>query len=217
MVLHRVCPGCRRARGAVCARCLARCDRIGRIEGLAGLDGAGALVRYDPTVQRMIVAAKNQGRRDVLRQLGALLAGSAPAAVTASPTLVTWIPASRVGRRRRGYDQSEILAGAVAAALGLSCRRLLGRRRGRGQTGRDRLQRLDGPVFLPIRPAFGSAPESVLLVDDVITTGASMAEAARQLRSGGIRSVFGLSVAWTANEAEAAAGRVISGSHRQRA
>jgi predicted phosphoribosyltransferase len=58
------------------------------------------------------------------------------------------------------------------------------------------------------------AASTVILVDDVITTGASMAAAAGALRSIGVQSVIGLAIAWNASEAEVAAGRVLGADAR---
>ncbi len=247
-MLHRVCPQCRRNGGAVCPSCLDEIQVVGRVCGLPGLDSAVVLCRYDGPARRMVLAAKNRGRRDVLDQLAALLAGElsslgelpslgglADVGRYGPPPLapvVTWIPASRSGVRHRGYDQGQLLARAVAGQHGIAHRRLLARGRGRSQTGRDRPQRLDGPAIRPVtrratRPAARLmnrslarraprpvAASTVILVDDVITTGASMAAAAGALRSIGVQSVIGLAIAWNASEAEVAAGRVLGADAR---
>ena len=94
--------------------------------------------------------------------------------------VVTWAPTSTARRRRRGFDQAEILARAVAAHLGLPCRRLLERDGTTpAQTGRGRRDRLSGPRFR-VHPR--AAGRRVLVVDDVVTTGATLDSARRWLR-----------------------------------
>ncbi len=216
MLFDRGCPGCGRRRpGArpICGICLADVGPVGPIPGPAGLDATIVLLRYQRSVPAIVVAAKNGGRRDALHQLGSMLAELVvpqPASVASGPSavdVVTWVPASRRGVRRRGYDQGRILARAVARAAGLPSRRLLLRSRSPSRTGRGRQERLGGP---PLRAPIGSPPH-VLLVDDVITTGESMAAAADALRLAGARRVIGAAVAWSADDEEIAAASAATG------
>lgn len=108
--------------------------------------------------------------------------------------IVTWAPTSSVRQRQRGYDQSELLARAVATRLGIKCRRLLYRDRSAPQTGRNREQRLHGPIFRarPMR-----RPYRVLVIDDVVTTGSTLRAAAHALDLAGAKEVCLLAVAAT--------------------
>lgn len=101
--------------------------------------------------------------------------------------VVTWAPTSARRRRRRGFDQSELLARAVARRLGLPCRRLLKRDRSRHQTGRNRQERLHhGPVFTA-RPL--PRPCRILVIDDVVTTGSTLRAAGHALDLAGAAKV----------------------------
>ncbi|MBJ7425748.1 MAG: ComF family protein [Ilumatobacteraceae bacterium] len=108
--------------------------------------------------------------------------------------IVTWAPTSSSRRRGRGYDQSELLARAVARQLGIPCRRLLYRDHSRPQTGRTRQERLHGPLFRarPLRRAV-----SVLVIDDVVTTGSTLKAAAHALELAGAHQVGLFAVAAT--------------------
>jgi predicted amidophosphoribosyltransferase len=109
--------------------------------------------------------------------------------------LVTWAPTSASRRRERSYDQAEVLARAVAWRLGVPCRRLLRRADGSPpQTGRTREERLDdGPAFEARRRVRGT----VLLVDDVVTTGATLRAAEAALRAAGAEAVHCVAAAAT--------------------
>jgi predicted amidophosphoribosyltransferase len=123
--------------------------------------------------------------------------------------VVTWAPTVRRRVRRRGFDQARLLARAVARELGVSARRLLVRADGPSQTGRSRLARLAGPRFRPV----GRPRGRVLLVDDVITTGATLSAAAEVLLASGSGAVVGLVAARTALKCGSPTAET-SGSHR---
>jgi len=102
--------------------------------------------------------------------------------------VVTWVPLARERLVRRGYDQARSLAAPVAVRAGVPCRALLRRTsstppqaRRRGAERRTALRL----AFAPTR----SAPGRVLLVDDVLTTGATASGCARALRDAGAREV----------------------------
>lgn len=112
---------------------------------------------------------------------------------------VTWIPAAAKNKRRRGYDQAEMLARAVAQVTDLPCRKLLKRARDLPQGDRELKGRLQGPSLAPAGNLLASCslsiPQSVLLVDDVVTTGSSLRRAAEALRQAGIPRIGAIAVA----------------------
>lgn len=146
-----------------------------------------ALVAYDGPARELIAQLKYRNRRAALSWLAAGMAALVSSWVDiAGPDLVTWAPTSPDRVRRRGFDQAELLAFAVARRLGVPCGRLLVRLPGPPQTGRSRSERWCLPRFAA---APGRAPPSVLLVDDIATTGATLAAAARALRGAGVEQV----------------------------
>jgi predicted amidophosphoribosyltransferase len=108
-----------------------------------------------------------------------------------SVDLITWVPASPARRRRRGFDQGELLARAIGRRCRRPVRRLLARCDDVAQTSRDLEGRLQGPEFSPTgrRLRFGPA---VLLVDDVVTTGSTLRAAGSVLLLRGAGSVTAL-------------------------
>ncbi|MFZ9232109.1 MAG: ComF family protein, partial [Ilumatobacteraceae bacterium] len=144
-------------------------------------------VEYRGAVRDMVAEFKFRSRRRAARSLAERLVTDIRRDPS-SPSIdvVTWAPTSRRRAGARGYDQSELLARIVARRLGVPCRRLLERERGLAQTGRSRGDRLQGPVFRarPMKDAL-----DVLVIDDVVTTGATLRAAAHALRLAGAADV----------------------------
>ena len=112
-------------------------------------------------------------------------------------TVLAWIPRSRKSVKRHGFDQAELLARAVAREAGLAAVPLLKRR----FDGTQQKELSASARSRNLRGAFALNEDArglrVILVDDVVTTGASMAEGARLLRRGGAHSIWGLCIATT--------------------
>jgi predicted amidophosphoribosyltransferase len=189
MLFSAACVGCGRLGDDLCAGCVGLLDPLGAIPPPAGIDRCEALFAYEGVGRQAVVALKFRHRRSLGHRLaGALAARVGDAGVDA----VTWVPTSARRRRQRGYDQARLLARGAADELAAPLVPCLARRGG-AQTGRARVERLDGPRF----DAVGRVPPRVVLVDDVLTTGASLRIAAASLRGAGARSVTALVVART--------------------
>jgi predicted amidophosphoribosyltransferase len=108
------------------------------------------------------------------------------------PNAVVPVPPGPWRWRWRGFDPAEELAIAVSQRSGLPLLDCLRRSGGRRQVGRRRAERLADPprVWLSEPP-----PDTALVVDDVWTTGATLAACARALRDGGSRRVIALTLA----------------------
>jgi predicted amidophosphoribosyltransferase len=159
-----------------------------------GLSACRALLAYEGPARDVVARLKYRNARS---SLSWLVEGMACLVQPHdAPVAVTWAPTTPVRRRGRGFDQGEVLARRLAARLGLACPRLLARLPGAPQTGRSSTQRRIGPRFHVRASAVRRVPDgAVLLVDDVITTGATMSAAALALREAGLRSVIGLAAA----------------------
>lgn len=186
MLFERNCPGCGRPARTICADCVQMLVRAGAVH-VDGATWAKAAVVYDDLAASLILAGKNRGRRDILRHLAQALVPAVPP----STQVITWVPANTARRRERGYDQGKIIAGTVARAVGLPAQQLLRRQAGPSQVGQNRAGRLAGPYL----KCSATDLTEILLVDDVMTTGASLTTATAALKDGGAHTVWALTVA----------------------
>ncbi|HEX5041452.1 MAG TPA: double zinc ribbon domain-containing protein [Candidatus Polarisedimenticolaceae bacterium] len=208
----------RHARGA-CLSCWGRlrplravCGRCGEPTGTSdllaprGLPCAGCLltggpedvtavrpaVLYDGVARAFLLGAKLRGRPELLALFGAQLASLLAAGGFARGCgVVVPVPSHPMVRLRRGFDPAREIARPVAKALGLPLVSPLRRKLRRGGPAK-RLSaaaraRLLAQAFQP--RSRGSLPPVVLLVDDVLTTGATAASCARALRALGVEEV----------------------------
>ena len=187
---HFTCPRCTSTVGehtdvsAGCPRC--RDDRF-------HFDSAFRLGPYDGLLRDMILAMKHRTGETLSECVGRLWARHHADRFRAlGVTVVIPVPLHWWRRLRRGYNQAETLAAALARQLGVEHRpRSL--RRIRPTRYQSRLAESDRRTN--VRGAFGVSRsarlkgEIVLLVDDVLTTGSTASEAARSLRQGGATTV----------------------------
>jgi len=200
------CPVCNALGPAPCARCAAELRHAPALPPPAGLVSFRALLRYEDAGRELVARLKYRNARATIVWLAMHLAGLVPASLllldpAAVTIAVTWAPTSPLRRRERGFDQAELLARAVAGRLGVPAVRLLERGPGPPQTGQSGEARRRGPPFQPRLPRRSPVPARVLLVDDVVTTGATMESAARALLAAGVGEVHGLAAARTPRRA----------------
>src|SRR4051812_39574321 len=189
MLLGSRCTACLHPGRLLCPVCADDLKPPGIVPAPAPLAGVIALFAYESAGRRIVVNLKFRNHRRLVTQLAEALASLAPVGVD----VVTWAPTSADRRRRRGFDQAQLLARAVARALQRPCRPLLRRGPGGPQTGRSQAERCAGPRF-DAAPVHGS---TVLVVDDVVTTGATLGAAARALTDAGAAMVLGAALAAT--------------------
>jgi predicted amidophosphoribosyltransferase len=191
-VFPGACPGCGRPAEPVCARCAASLTAPPAAPPPPGVDAWVAAFAYDGVARELVARAKYRGRHAALPWLAAAIVdalGPLPLPVD----IVTWVPTDRARRRARGVDHARRLAVAVARCSGLAARALLTRDPGPPQTGLSLAQRGIGPSIR----ARSRSPGRVLVVDDVATTGASLARAASALRAAGAVTVIAATAART--------------------
>jgi ComF family protein len=190
----------RRLEEPLCRRCGAEvesarneCACRGRLKSLARVRSAAS---YEGPLELALQRFKYQGWRRLAGPLALLVAERLVVEGLAAPWAVA-VPLHTSRLRQRGFNQSELLATELRRRLSLAKPpgELVRTRATPPQVGHDRRWRLDN-----VRGAFvwrGAPMEarSILLVDDVATTGATLEACAAALRAGGSGPVMGVSVA----------------------
>lgn len=192
-----LCPACRRDlpwNRSACARCglplprpAPRCGRC--LVGRPAQASTHAVFCYAPPLDRLLPRLKFHGDLAAGRLIAGLLAQSLAGAP--QPGALVPIPLHRQRLRQRGYDQALELARPLARTLGLPLLAdALQRVRATAPQSELGARARRGNVRGAFRLSTGiSLPAHVALFDDVMTTGATLAEAARLLRRAGVARV----------------------------
>jgi ComF family protein len=160
---------------------------------------ARAALRYDDASRGLIIAFKHADRTDAAPALGRWLA-QAGAELLQDADLIAPVPLHRWRLFRRRYNQAGLLATHVARAAGKPlCADLLTRKRATPSQGRmgaaQRRENVAGAFIVTPRHRLALTGRHVLLIDDVLTTGATAGACARTLLAGGAAAVDLLTLA----------------------
>lgn len=197
LVLPDDCCGCGRAGPTLCGTCRTTLEPEPFQRGAGGVPVTSALV-YDGVVRRVVVAMKNEGRTSCAGPLAvALRASIGLAAGERDGLLLVPMPTTRRSRVERGYDPVRLLL-RRARLPHHDVLRLV--RRPGDQVRLGRAARFAN-VAAGMRAGRDLTGARVLLVDDVVTTGATLGEAARAVRAAGGAVIGAATVAATPRRA----------------
>ncbi|MDP3208693.1 MAG: phosphoribosyltransferase family protein [Rhodoglobus sp.] len=187
------CSGCGAEDRSLCPQCRAALAPEVTQRVTDGLRAHTALL-YEGRVRRVILAFKEQGRTDAAPALARPLAAAIAAAVAPAPAAeLVCVPTTRSAYRRRGYDPVRLLLRRAGLR---SCRELVHARAAATQKAlgvEERASNLRG-AFAARRRLDG---RTFVLVDDILTSGATLAEAARAIRAAGGEVVGAATMAFT--------------------
>ena len=181
-----------RNESGICHRCGTELPEYEQQRFVRELNGFCILWYYEDRVRESLLRFKFHNRPDYADVYGPILAMKIQQRFP-DADLLTWVPVSKVRRKERGYDQSELLAAAAAKELGIPAIRLLNKFRDNpAQSGLDSAEARKNNV----RDAYRVCPDAdvsgkrMILVDDILTTGATAGECARLLRQAGAAKVY---------------------------
>lgn len=164
------------------------------------LDSWAAVWYYEENVRRSLVRYKFYGARSYASVYGRLLAMKLSEQHPDGVDILTWVPVSPIRKFFRGYDQVELLAYAVGSELGITPVRTLNKIRHNRTQSRIRGEAKRRANVLGAYKVTDPAVvrgKTIVLLDDIITTGATIGECARMLLTAGALEVHGGAVAAT--------------------
>ena len=202
LLFPRKCAFCRRLTqngASVCPLCKEKLPYTGYSarQDFPHLDACYSPLYYTEAVRQSLLRYKFGGLRMYASVYGEFLAKCIDENHISCDS-ITWVPLSRMRLRKRGYDQARLLAENLAGRLSIPCVPTLRKIRNnprQSATGNAEKRRRN------VRGVYAALPEAdvhgktLLLVDDIVTTGATLSEAASVLQKAGAASVIGLTLA----------------------
>jgi ComF family protein len=195
-----LCAACGSVAGAaepLCGRCRAALRWLGASVARAGPLSVWAPVAYEGPARALVRGLKFASLVKAADTMAAHIAANAPPGWLRHGRLVP-VPLHPARMRTRGYNQAERLAAAVGSRIGLPVDDCLARAGpATTQVGRDRAERLSGIAGAVTLREGGEPPARAIVVDDVMTTGATLAACANALTAAGTADAVGLAYART--------------------
>jgi len=181
-----------RSESLLCSRCGRRLAASAPLSGGGppGLDRAWSSAPHEGVARELVAALKFRRLLPVAGLMAERVHWLAPAGLLSGR--IVPVPTAALRTLRRGFDPAGEIAAALAERLDVPVASCLARRGGGRQVGRRRAQRIGHPPQIVAR---GEVPRSVLLVDDVLTTGATLSACAATLRAHGAVRVVAITFA----------------------
>ncbi len=196
------CAFCRRLtqqRAAVCPRCADRLPytHTASRQDFPGLEGCWSALYYVDAVRSSLLRYKFGGLNLYAKPYGEILAKCIDENKISCDS-ITWVPLSRQRLHRRGYDQAKLLAQETARILDIPCVPMLRKIRNNppnSGTGKAEQRRRNVKNAYAVLDGAEIRGKRILLIDDIVTTGSTLCECAKVLKSAGASSVLGATLA----------------------
>lgn len=198
LIFPKFCVGCQRLDTYLCVNCYQSINFYsfssqGQIEP-AFINELFILAHYEGVIKKLILELKYHGVKDIGKTLAKMIHY---ALYLPTVDVMTAVPLHPQRERERGFNQAHQIAQALGEIKHIPVEILLQRTRhlspqAKIKNKQERLSRLKNS-FEPVKSQFSY--ESVLIIDDVTTTGATLNECAKALKQAGVKKVYGLAIA----------------------
>lgn len=209
------CPSCRElylaSKMAICPECSLEAEKCGCMPSFLKKDKALGLRRlffYDkkksgePQNRLIYYLKRNKSKRAsffVARELTSLINAERARLDSDGELVILALPRSRRAFFEYGFDQADMLCRAVSELSSIEyCKKLIRRRKGRQQkklTAGERRKNIKNLIYLDKNEIERIKGKTVILIDDVVTTGASMSACIQALKEQGIKNVVCIAIA----------------------
>ncbi len=153
---------------------------------------------YENSVREALLRYKFYQLTAYAAPLGKLISECVAEYIDAQVDIISWVPLSKKRLRSRGYDQARLLAETVSEELGIPCVPVLRKKKdtapqSRTGSAEKRKKNISGAYEVIDKNLIDG--KTILLIDDIVTTGSTFAECARTLGRGGADKVYCAAVA----------------------
>lgn len=212
LIMPIECLGCGTESDWICADCrrilrpqreeLCFCGKVGE-DGLCDkhrekleLNGLTTLFSYaEPAIRELIHQLKYRGHTDAVTFFAQKYQKKVLARLPRGDWVVTAVPLSKERQRGRGFNQSAMLAKKLTEPVYEYAELLIKKRETKPQVKLNKTQRQKNLLRCFALKKGVEVPEQVILVDDVITSGSTLKEAAKVLRKAGVQQIWALTIA----------------------
>lgn len=182
----RLCPGAH-----LCSECQDALDAIKLPDDLAAEGDTRSVYRYDGVARELVIQLKDQCVEDAASVLAQEMARAVRSMELPDNAVLTWVPMPDIRKKKRGIDHGRVLCQAVAHRTGLPVQQLLIRSKNshtqRGLNREARLKNIANSI-----QCMENITTPVVLIDDVLTTGATVTVCANALKASGAPKVYAL-------------------------
>ena len=197
ILLPKRCAGCGEEGNYICEKCSLFLSEAPTIFMAGGLEELVSVWEYEGLIKKLIFEIKYQGVFDAINELAERAFKIREPYIPEDMT-ITFVPMFRKKERQRGFNQAELIARKVGQITGREVLPLLEKIKDTAsQTELNKEERIANVKNSFRRKAGTASYDNVLLVDDVWTSGATMAECCRVLKKSGIKKVWGFTLART--------------------
>lgn len=198
------CVFCRKVlpKDGICDRCketLPYRHPVKSKESVMFVDGVYSCFHYEGDVRNAIIRYKFAGLDKYAFDFAKFLEVCVEKNLDGEYDIISWVPLSKKRKRRRGYDQAKRLAEELSVKLGRNCVRTLIKCRDAAPQSRQTNASSRKANVLGAYKIAGTdvAGKRIIIIDDVFTTGSTVSECARILKTAGAEKVFVVTLAKT--------------------